>query len=392
MYVMNKEKFGNLNKKEVNKLVEVPADSILGLNKLFKEDIRENKINLSIGVIKGGDFKILEKYKDKKEVLGYLSIEGDAEFNKLHTELVLGENHPDVLTYQTLGGTGALSTVGQLLKRIHSEPKIYLPSHTWPNHNNIFESLGYEIKNYKYNVDSILDEKSMLESLSEIPNESIVLFHSCCHNPTGIDPTEKGWLSVIDILKEKGHTVVVDNAYQGLASGDMDKDNYFLKKIYKSGVPFAVCSSHSKNFGLYDKRTGGLIVRLDDDAVDSNVKQIIRSVYSSPPCDGSCIVKGVLKNNDSREELFSEIKDRVEEINDVRSKLYDLLKNKGFEFEQIKTSKGLFCMLDITDKQIERLREEYSIYIVDGGRVNLSALIGEGEKMNYFVECLSKVL
>ena len=377
---------------QIKKLDDFDDDKIFSLVNEYKDDNRDYKINLTIGVLvednKLFKFNVVKEEEDKCKTHGYLSISGNSNFTKLHYELVTGNKYKDVLVYQTLSGTGAISLAAKVLSILEYKA-IYIPSSTWTNHNNIFKCNNFDIKYYDYITKPRLDNDKLLQSLSKI-NNSLVLFQSCCHNPTGVDVENETWDKIVDLMKQNNNIVIIDNAYQGLVSGNLNEDNYSIKKFLSQKIPSFICSSHSKNFGLYGQRIGGLIINIDNKKLNNYVKKIIRSEYSTPPYYGSYIVENILSNDDKYNLWTKEVYEQVNKLKKVRVHLYSKLRQKGILWCDIMNTNGLFYQANLTVEQIKKLKTEYGIYMLENGRINLAAL--NIDNIPYFVNSVKKIL
>ena len=388
-----------------------PPDPILGLTEMFKADPNPDKINLSVGVyqdasgktpvlatVKEAEKRILEQEKSK----GYLPMTGEPVYCAQVQELLFGEGHEIITskratTAQCPGGTGALRVAGDYLNTLHPGAKIWLSNPTWANHNTIFTAAGLTCEKYDYRdpVTNGLDFDAMCASIKTIPKGDVILLHGCCHNPTGIDPTPEQWARIGDLLAEQGVLPLVDFAYQGLGSG-IEEDRAGLLELTKKVKQMLICSSFSKNFGLYRERTGALTVVADDAAqaatVMSQVKLRIRYNYSNPPSHGGQIVATVLSDKELKARWIEEVADIRNRINEMRHLLVKTLKEKGLEqdFSPIIEQCGMFSVTRLTKEQVTQLREKHSIYIVDSGRINVAGLTHDN--MDRLCEALKSVL
>ena len=388
-----------------------PPDPILGLTEMFKADPNPDKINLSVGVyqdasgktpvlatVKEAEKRILEQEKTK----GYLPMTGEPVYCAQVQELLFGEGHEIITskraaTAQCPGGTGALRVAGDYLNTLHPGAKIWLSNPTWANHNTIFTAAGLTCEKYDYRdpVTNGLDFDAMCASIKTIPKGDVILLHGCCHNPTGIDPTPEQWAQIGDLLAEQGVLPLVDFAYQGLGSG-IEEDRAGLLELTKKVKQMLICSSFSKNFGLYRERTGALTVVADNAAqaatVMSQVKLRIRYNYSNPPSHGGQIVATVLSDKELKARWIEEVADIRNRINEMRHLLVKTLKEKGLEqdFSPIIEQSGMFSVTRLTKEQVTQLRENYSIYIVDSGRINVAGLTHDN--MDRLCEALKSVL
>lgn len=377
---------------QIKKLDDFDDDKIFSLVNEYKDDNRDYKINLTIGVLvednKLFKFNVVKEEEDKCKTHGYLSISGNFNFIKLHYELVTGSKYKDELVYQTLSGTGAISLAAKVLSILEYKD-IYIPSSTWTNHNNIFKSNNFNIKYYDYITKPRLDHDILLQSLSKI-NNSLVLFQSCCHNPTGVDIENETWDKIVDLMKQNNNIVIIDNAYQGLVSGNLNEDNYSIKKFLSKKIPSFICSSHSKNFGLYGQRIGGLIINIDNNKLNNYIKKIIRSEYSTPPYYGSYIVENILSNDVKYNLWTKEVYEQVNKLKKIRVHLYSKLRQNGILWYDIMNTNGLFYQTNLTVEQVKKLKIEYGIYMLENGRINLAAL--NNNNMSYFVNSVKKIL
>ncbi len=388
-----------------------PADPILGLTETFKADPNPEKINLSVGVYKDatGHTPVLETVKEaERRVLeqedskGYLPMTGEPVYCARVQELLFGEGHEIIsgkraATAQCPGGTGALRVVGDYLHTVHPGASIWLSDPTWANHNTIFEAAGLKCEKYAYRDPNTngLDFAAMYESIKTIPRGDVILLHGCCHNPTGIDPTTEQWSKIGDLLVEQGVLPLVDFAYQGLANG-IEDDRAGLLELTKKVKQMLICSSFSKNFGLYRERTGALTVVGDDtkqaSTVMSQVKLRIRYNYSNPPSHGGQIVAVVLSDKELKAKWIEEVADIRDRINEMRHLFVKTLKEKGVkqDFSTIIDQRGMFSFSGLTKDQVNRLRDEYSIYIVGSGRINVAGMTPDN--MDRLCEAIKSVL
>lgn len=377
------------------KLDMAPADPILGLSAAFKSDDNPNKINLGVGVYQddAGKTPILPSVAEaEKRILAsatsksYLAIDGTPEYNRAVQSLLLGDDHEIVrseraVTVQSPGGTGALRIAGDFLHRHFPNARLWLSQPTWANHPKIFQAAGIDVQSYPYfdATNNGLDFSAMLAALNEIPAGDVVLLHGCCHNPTGVDPTPAQWEQIADAAQERGWLPLVDFAYQGFGDG-LNRDASGLRALCRPGLELLVASSFSKNFGLYQERIGALtLVAADDGAAArglSHLKIAVRTSYSNPPAHGSAIVAEILSDETLRVQWESEVAAMRARINGMRQLFVDTLSAKGAQgdFSFIARQRGMFSYSGLSDDQVQRLREEYAIYIVGGGRINVAGM------------------
>lgn len=393
------------------KVQMAPADPILGLTEAFKLDPNPNKINLSVGVYQDatGKTPVMECVKEaEKRVLeneaskGYLPMTGDPAYCEQVQELLFGNGHEIIIskraaTAQCPGGTGALRVAGDYLHTLHPKARLWLSNPTWANHNTIFEAAGMTCEKYDYRDPSTngLDFDAMCASIKKIPKGDVILLHGCCHNPTGIDPTPEQWAIIGDLLAEQGVLPLVDFAYQGLAVG-IEEDRAGLLELAKKVDQMLICSSFSKNFGLYRERVGALTIVAHDieqaATVMSQVKLRIRYNYSNPPSHGAQIVATVLGDKDLKAKWIKEVAEIRNRINEMRHLFVKTLKDKGVEqdFSSIIEQRGMFSFSGLTRDQVLKLRGHDSIYIVDSGRINVAGMTPDN--MDRLCEAIKSVL
>lgn len=377
------------------RIAAAPADPILGLADLFRADDRPNKINLGIGVYKDetGQTPVLTSVKKAEQYLlenettkNYLSIDGLADFGKCTQELLFGKESAIVSarrarTAQTPGGTGALRVAADFIATQTSAERIWVSNPSWPNHKNVFESAGLEVCEYQYYdaVNHALDFDGMIAALREVKAGDIVLFHGCCHNPTGVDPTAEQWATLSELSLANGWLPLFDFAYQGFARG-LEEDAEGLRIFAASHQELIIASSYSKNFGLYNERVGALTLVASEatvaDTAFSQVKATIRANYSNPPAHGAAVVATILSNAALRAIWEQELTDMRQRIHRMRQLFVNTLQEKGAkgDFSFIITQNGMFSFSGLTKDQVIRLREEFGVYAVNSGRVNVAGM------------------
>ena len=377
------------------KIAAAPADPILGLADLFRADNRSNKINLGIGVYKDetGQTPVLSSVKKAEKFLlenettkNYLSIDGLADFARCTQALLFGKNHALITdqrarTAQTPGGTGALRVAADFLATQTDVKRIWVSNPSWPNHQNVFHSAGLEVCEYAYYdaQNHTLDFDGMLSALDKAQAGDVVLFHGCCHNPTGIDPTKEQWAQLAALSQQKGWLPLFDFAYQGFARG-LEEDAEGLRIFADTHQELLVCSSYSKNFGLYNERVGACtLVAANADAAAtafSQVKYTIRANYSNPPAHGAAVVATILGNDVLRAEWEQELTAMRQRIHLMRELFVKTLQEKGAQgdFSFITRQNGMFSFSGLSKDQVVRLRDEFAVYAVNSGRVNVAGM------------------
>mgnify|MGYP000498280647 FL=1 len=392
------------------RLKALPADPILGLLAKYREDANPQKIDLGVGVYKdeAGHTAILdcvkkaEKYRnDNEDTKVYIGPTGSPVFNDEMSKLIFG--HHKVLlenrarTVSTPGGTGALRVAAEFIKSCKAGATIWVSNPTWANHTGLFEAAGLTVKTYPYYdyENKTLDFDGMLTTLKEVSADDAVLLHACCHNPSGMDLTNEQWQQVAEVAKTVGFLPVVDMAYQGFGEG-LDEDAYGLRLIADSVEEMVVCSSCSKNFGLYRERIGAItIIGQTSAAVDvanSVLLYVIRVIYSMPPAHGAALVETILHSDELRHQWFAELKEMRDRINGNRQLLVDKLIEKGVtrDFSFITRQMGMFSFLGITPEQVQQLQDEYSIYMVGSSRMSIAGIANSN--VDYLAESIAKVL
>ncbi len=372
-----------------------PHDPILGLNDQYNNDIRKGKINLGVGIYYNelGEIPLLQSihqaelaYVKCAKPRGYLPINGLKNYNYNTQLLLFGPNshlieEGRVITVQTLGGTGALKIGGDFLRQLLPQSKIMISNPSWDNHRAIFEFIGFFVDTYTYYDFSTneLDFHGLTTDIKNSPKQTIVVFHACCHNPTGMDPNSEQWKEIASIVKTRNLIPFIDIAYQGFGEG-LEQDSYPIRIFAKMGISVFISSSFSKSFSLYGERVGALTIitnnKNETENVLSQIKKIIRVNYSNPPTHGASIISHIL----SEPKLFSlwkkELTNMRERIYSVRKTLVQKLEKVNIlkDFSFILKQRGMFSFSGLDPIQVSRLRKEYGIYIVSNGRICMAAL------------------
>lgn len=391
----------------LKKVKRVPPDPIFGLQQAFMEDSRSQKINLGIGSYKNEalqpqiftSVKKAEKALWEEEVnKEYLPIAGFAPFIQAVKEIVF---HKSVLLSQVagiqcIGGTGALRLGGEFLYN-QGDKLLFIPDLTWDNHRRLFEAVGFKVDSYPYfnPVNKSFDCLNMLERLKGLPQNSIVVLQGCCHNPTGVDPTLEEWKKIAKVIKEGELIPFFDFAYQGFGEG-LAEDAAAIRYFASEGIALLVASSFSKNFGLYNERVGALFVvgQNEEEAlnVESCLKVGVRTLYSNPPSHGAKILAHIIHSEKLKAEWASELATICLRLKTMREKLLAELNKRvsGALFEQVARQKGMFSYLGLSENSVEILKKEYAIYMVKGGRINVSGL--NATNIPLVAEAIIKVL
>ena len=372
-----------------------PGDPILGLTEAFNADPRPNKVNLGVGIyydengripLLGAVYQIEQQLAQDAKPRGYLPIDGLKAYNLATQKLLFGEKSPlldagRVVTSQTVGGSGALRVGADTLKKLLPQARIAISNPSWGNHHAVFAAAGFELLEYTYYspANHGLDFEGMLADLRKLEAGTVVLLHACCHNPTGVDLSHEQWQQVAWLLKEKQLFPFLDLAYQGFKTG-IDEDAYAVRLLAEVGIDdYIVASSYSKSFSLYGERVGALPVvaanAAEAQAVQSQIKRVIRTIYSSPSTHGAALVAGVLNSPELRAMWEQELTGMRERIHALRAGLVEKLAAHGAtQFGFIQQQAGMFSYSGLTKAQVERLRADYAIYAVGSGRICVAAL------------------
>ncbi len=392
------------------KLTQLPADPILGLSVKFKADNNPNKIDLGAGIYKDelghtpvlACVKAAEKFRlENENSKAYLSSAGSVLFNEKMTALILGDHkvisENRIRTISTPGGTGALRTAGEFIKTCTPGATIWVSNPTWANHQGVFTAAGLNVKTYPYYdyENNGLDFDGMLAALKQVSKDDAVLLHACCHNPSGMDLNKEQWQQVADVAKQVGFIPVVDMAYQGFGQ-DLDTDAFGLRLMADTVEQMVICSSCSKNFGLYRERIGACSIigksAVAADIINSVLLSVVRVNYSMPPAHGAAIVETILDSEELTTQWHGELKEMRDRINGMRQLLVDQIAANGVtrDFSFITKQNGMFSFLGINKEQVQRLQDEYSIYIVGSSRISLAGI--SPDNVGYLTKSIAKVL
>jgi len=388
-----------------------PRDPILGITEAFNADKNPNKVNLGVGVyyddngkvpllqcVRRAEIQIAEQATPRT----YLPIDGLATYDRVVQDLVFGADCKVVqekraITAQALGGTGALKLGADFLKRLAPDAGVWISAPSWENHRALFEMAGFKVNTYPY-YDSEsrgVNFAAMIDTLKTIPTGSIILLHACCHNPTGADLTDTQWHEVIEVVTARGLVPFLDMAYQGFGDG-IAEDGKIVRLFAEAGGPLFVSNSFSKSFSLYGERVGALSIvsgSAEESArVLSQLKRVIRTNYSNPPMHGGQVVAAVLASPELRQLWEDELAGMRIRIREMRHAFADMLKEKaaGRDFDFVVRQRGMFSYSGLTKEQVLRLREEFSVYAIDTGRICVAAL--NSRNINAVTDAVAKVL
>ena len=387
------------------------GDPILSLIVAFLADSRPRKANLGIGIYydENGQIPVLRSVQKAEALLAkhvtpkpYLPMEGMESYRNAIQELVFGADHPlrkagRIATIQTVGGSGALKVGADFLKRFFPDAQVWVSDPTWDNHRSMFDGAGFVVNDYPYYDDSTgtIDIDGMLETLQRLPKRSIVLLHPCCHNPTGVDLSQAQWRQVIEVLKAGELIPFLDLAYQGFGDG-FEEDVFAIRELAAANVSFLLANSFAKNFSIYAERCGGLSVVCPDakqaEFVLGQLKFTVRRNYSSPPLHGASVISTVLNDPALKAEWQGEVAQMRERIKAMRKKLFDTLSAAapGRDFSYLITQRGMFRYSGLSPEQVDRLREEFGVYLVRSGRMCIAGL-NDGN-VDYVAAAMAAVL
>ena len=389
-------------------LQAMPADAILGLISQYRDDPRPNKIDLGVGVYRNaaGETPVLDTIKKAEQRLlqtqiskSYLGTAGDAAFNAAMQTMTFAGAAPDdrLVTLQTPGGSGSLRVAAGLLLRAREDAIIWFGEPTWANHMPLLGGAGLALKPFVY-YDAekhVIHVDAMLDTLRATPKGDVVLLHACCHNPSGLDPSEAEWREIAGVIAERDLLPFIDVAYQGFARS-IDDDVFVIRHLASLVPEMIVSTSCSKNFGLYRDRVGtlSLLSATADSlgALASQANNYVRTVYSVPPDHGAAAVSIVLNDDALRAEWLVELKDMRDRLTEMRTLLHDALleKTPDQDFSHLLRANGMFSFLGISAENVARLKTDFGIYMVDSSRINVAGITADN--VGYLSDSIAAVL
>ncbi|MBP7579601.1 MAG: aspartate/tyrosine/aromatic aminotransferase [Vogesella sp.] len=387
------------------------GDPILTLVETFNKDSRSPKVNLGIGLYYDEEGRIpllpsVQKAEARRVAeagpRSYQPMEGAANYRTAVQQLLWGAGHEAVqagriATIQTIGGSGALKIGGDLLKRYFPNVDVWVSNPTWDNHRAMFEGAGFTVHDYPYYDAATGGVKfdDMIACFSQLPAKTIVLLHPCCHNPTGVDLDKDQWRKVIEVVKARDLLPFMDIAYQGFGDS-LDDDAFAIRAMTEAGVSFVVSNSFSKNLSFYGERCGGLSVVCgtaeEAGRVLGQMKATVRRNYSSPPTHGGQVTAIVMNDAALRAEWEGEVTEMRVRIKAMRQKLYEVLSAKvpGRDFSYFIKQRGMFSYTGLSPAQVDRLREEFAVYLVRSGRMCVAGL--NSRNVEYVADAMAEVL
>lgn len=373
-------------------LTAAPPDKILSLSVLYRNDARPTKIDLGVGVYKDsqGATVIMRAVRDAEKRLyesqtskTYVGMAGDEGFNKAMLKLVFGEKADlsRMFACQTAGGSGALRTIADLLVKARPDATVWLSDPTWVNHVPILKAAGLNIATYPYfdPASGTVKAEAMLKGLKQAKAGDIILVHGCCHNPTGANLTIEQWGLVADLLVEGDLFPFIDLAYQGFGDG-LEADAAAVRLLASKVPEMAVATSCSKNFSVYRDRVGAVILMgRDAESVKIAGSQALattRVLYSMPPDHAAAAVRLILEDDALRADWKSELEAMRLRMLNLRKGFAEALRRQSntSRFDFIADHRGMFSRLGLTEAQVDRLRDEFGIYMVGDSRFNVAGL------------------
>lgn len=384
------------------------ADAILGLIAEHRNDPRPEKIDLGVGVYRTEEGKtpVLDVVKQAEQILldtqdskAYIGTAGAADFNAAMQAMIFGDESPDdrLTTIQTPGGSGSLRVAAGMILRASKDASVWASEPTWANHVPLLGGAGLHLKPYPYYDANkhVIKIDEMLAALKTAPAGDVVLLHARCHNPSGLDPSTEEWQAITDIVVERELVPFIDNAYQGFAEG-LDEDAFLVRHMAGRVAEMIVSTSCSKNFGLYRDRVGTLSFLARDtatrDIVNSQVNNLVRTIYSVPPDHGAAVVSLILHDDELRAAWLIEVARMRERLGDMRVLLNEALIQKapGHDFSHLVRATGMFCFLGITAEQVARLKQDFGVYMVDSSRINVAGITPDN--VSYLADSIAATL
>ncbi|KAI5965723.1 AAT22 [Candida pseudojiufengensis] len=391
-------------------IIKEEPDPIIKTMEQFSKDENPKKIDLSIGVYKDpqGNCYEFPSIKLAKQILNkndpgnnYTNMGGIPNFLNGAQDLIFGskiKQSGKIVSLQTISGTGSLHIAMILLREV-GFINYYIGTPTWQNYIPMIEHIRGNVKTYNYynEIDKSIDFENIVEVLNSADSNSIFLFQTCCHNPTGTDFTKDQWEKIVSIVKQKNLKCILDTAYQGFQTGNLSKDIWPITLFFQKNLEFLVCQSFAKNMGLYSERCGALHVVVQDKSLVSTVKsqlvKIFRNECSFAPAYGSRLANIIFENYELRRQWEKEIENCYNRLNNIRNEIYNKLthelKTPG-NWKYIKDQNGLFWYSGFNEKQVSQLIRDYHIYVTDIGRINLAGL--NDNNIEYFCNSIDKVI
>ncbi|WP_432451977.1 MULTISPECIES: aromatic amino acid transaminase [unclassified Agarivorans] len=367
-------------------------DPILSLGVAYQQDPRPNKLDLGIGVYRNeqGITPVMQAVTLASERLlaaqttqAYLGLAGNQSYNQAILDLLLGDTaaHARSIAMQTPGASGGLRLLADLIASIRPDATVWVSTPSYVNHQPIMEAAGLKVAYYPYFNPQTkqVDEAAMLEQVAKLGPKDVLLLHGCCHNPTGADISYAAWQQINQLALNHGFLPFIDLAYQGFGQG-VDEDIAGLRLLADSLPELVMTCSNSKNFGLYRERTGAAIVvgKSLQQAMNARGKlfELARRSYTMPPNWGAAIVSEILGDEQLRDLWQQELNVMSVRMRGLRQALAEEFRTQSNSerFDYLSAHQGMFSLTGFSFEQTEQLREQYGIYIVGGGRINIAGL------------------
>ncbi|EAR53847.1 aspartate aminotransferase [Photobacterium sp. SKA34] len=366
-------------------------DPILSLSIAYREDPRDNKIDLGVGVYRNslGETPIMQAVQLAEQRLiktqttkSYVSLAGSEVFNQSMMDLLLSDTsaHSRAAAVQTPGASGALRMLADLIQVAQPDTTVWLTNPSYVNHKPVMEAAGLKVKYYPYFEPETkqVNSDAMLKEIAKAGPKDVVLLHGCCHNPTGADITFADWQAITALANKNGFMPFVDMAYLGFGDG-LEQDGAGLKYMADNIEEMVVATSCSKNFGLYRERTGAAIIisnsQQEAQKAKGRVLTLARSSYTMPPDHGAALVADILNDQQLTTIWKDELYTMHSRILTLRQGLTQAIRQRGSEqFDFIEQHKGMFSVTGLTPEQILTVRKKYGIYAVGDGRINIAGL------------------
>ncbi|UWQ25246.1 aspartate/tyrosine/aromatic aminotransferase [Leisingera aquaemixtae] len=369
-----------------------PADKILMLMQMYRDDPRADKIDLGVGVYKNAEgvtpvmraIKAAEhKLWEEQTTKSYVGLAGDPAYSDAMIKLILGDAvaRENIAAAATPGGTGAVRQAFELIQMANPKARVFVSDPTWPNHVSILNYVGIETVVYRYfDRDTRgVNFDGMMEDLKGAEKGDVVLLHGCCHNPTGANLNEVQWKEVIALLNARGLIPMIDIAYQGFGDG-LEEDAVGVRLVASSCPEVLIAASCSKNFGIYRERTG-LLMAVSNDASAQALNQgtlafLNRQNYSFPPDHGARLVTMILNDDALRADWAAELEEVRLGMLSLRQQLANELQRLtgSDRFSFIAQHRGMFSLLGTTPELVEKMRVDNGIYMVGDSRLNIAGL------------------
>lgn len=394
-----------------DQVVALPPDPLLGISIAYRADTNPNKVDLGVGVYKDdqGNTPIFSAVKKAEQIVlaseetkSYIGSAGSADYNARIIELIFSVGltpvrEQRITSVQTPGGCGALRLAAEFIKRQKPNAKVWCSDPTWANHQPLIGDAGLQLATYPYYdfETSAIRREAMLDAIAKIPADDVLLLHGCCHNPSGADLSRDDWHAITDIAQKNGFLVFIDLAYQGFGEG-LEDDVYGVRFMAERLDELVVASSGSKNFSLYRDRVGSLSIMTKKpetaSAVQTHLNKIARGIYSMPPAHGASIIETLLADASLKGEWENELAQVRNRVKGLRLDFSKALREKTASprFDFIENQSGMFSFLGITETQVNRLRDQFSIYIAGSSRINIAGL--SGSKIPYVTDAIHHVI